>query len=289
MFYRSFFLKVVISASLFFSLVGGRKLSAAESVLVTIAPYKYFVEKIGGDTVDVKLLVPKGADPHTFEASPRQAIQAVEAKLWFRMGEGVERQLLKVLQNSGNTMRVEDVREGMEMLEDDHGHGHKDPHMWLSPKLAAHQATHIARVLMQEQPAHKELYQKNLEKFLKELNEVDQKIASALAPYKGSVLFVSHPAFGYFAKDYGLKQLSLEHQGKEPSLKQLHSLINTVLAEKIQVIFLQEGVGKKAGEKVALELHLKKVSLDPLDEDYLENLSSMGFKIQEAFKGKKLN
>lgn len=251
-----------------------------EAVLVTIAPYKYFVERIGGDTVSVQVLVPEGADPHTFEASPRQALEALKTKIWFRIGEGVERQLLNKVQSGDSTMRVVDLREGIDTLPGCCGHADQDPHIWLNPELAKKQAIHIANVLTTENPENKEIYKKNLDLFLDDLTQLDLALTRKLTPFYGKYLFVSHSAFGYFAKEYGLQQLALEHHGKEPSLKQLYALMNKVRQESIKVIFLQEGAGKKAGERVAQELNLTVDTLNPLSEDYLNNMTLIGNKIE---------
>lgn len=254
----------------------------AAEVLVTIAPHKYFVEKIGGDTVTVNVVVPSGASSHTFEPTPKQALAAGRSEIWFRIGEPFEKTLLNALQSQKRTIEVVDFRDGVEMICHHggcccHGDG-GDLHTWLSPRLAKQQAAVIAKTLSAHYPAHKELYATNLKAFQDELDALDREISEALKPRKSRVIMVSHPAYAYFARDYDLQQLPVEFEGRDPSPRQLTRLLDQAKKNEIQVIYTQPQHSDKGARLIAKELGATIIVLDPYAENYSENMRKMALK-----------
>ncbi|MCH9611362.1 MAG: High-affinity zinc uptake system binding-protein ZnuA [Chlamydiales bacterium] len=238
-------------------------LLAKPLVLVSVPPQKFLVESIAGDACDVEVLVPSGSSPHTYEPKARQIDRIQEAAIWFRIGEGFESRLLSLVKN------IVDPRENLDLL-GCRCHGGADPHIWLSPKLLKSQAVQIHRELKSILECDLE---ENLALLLTQLDELDDSLSKREFP---EAILVSHPAFGYFCRDYGIEQLSVEMEGKEPSVRQLTSLIKTVQERELGTIFLQRQYSKRGGLRVAKRLDLQVHYLDPYAEDVIANLEKIG-------------
>jgi len=161
-----------------------------------------------------------------------------------------------------------------------------DPHIWMSPRLVKKQAQTICDALISLMPEDEDFFRKNLHLFQRDLDVLDQKIALALKPLKGKTIFVFHPAFGYFADAYGLKQLAVERAGKPPKGRDLVSFIQLAKKNNVQVIFVQPQFDQRVARKIASAIHGAVVPLDPLARDYIQNLSHMALTIQKALVGK---
>lgn len=258
-------------------------------VMVSILPQKFFVERIGGPWVEVEVLVGPGQSPHSWEPLPRQVARLAEARVYFRIGIPFENALLDKINRSFQHLRVVDTRQGIKLLpmtvgEEDAGlpAGAPDPHIWLDPRLVKIQAETIAAALKQLDPAHSEEYEKNLQAFLSDLDRLDAKLRETLAPLRGKSFMVYHPAFGYLAAAYGLKQLAVESEGKEPSAKELAALIDLAQREEVKVIFVEPQFSRKSAEAVAAAIGARVVRMDPLAPDYLANLEQMAGQIRQA-------
>lgn len=251
-------------------------------ILVSIAPYKFFVEKIAGDTVSVQLMVPTGSSPHSYEPSSRSILKASKADAWFRIGEGFEQRAKQAMLSHNENMVVVDLREGVNTIHSHDGHGHhcthedcRDPHIWLSPREAKKQARSIYETLVELYPEHKDNYHKSFRQFEKELDDLDLELEQILLPMKGRTILVSHPALGYMGRDYNFKQLSIEFEGREPSPQQLTQLLEMGRKLNTDRIFIQEQHLSKGARLVANELNADVVELDPLSENYIDNLRFM--------------
>ncbi len=257
-------------------------------VLVSVAPHKFFVEQIAGNTATVGLIVPAGASAHTFEPSPRQMIAAGKADAWFGLGESFESRAVPVVKRQNPNMRFIDLREGLDLIYDpEHTcccHHGADPHIWLSPKTARQQAKTIAAALTDLYPENKEFYQKSLSVFLQKLDELDREIEKTLAPMQPRIVMISHPAYGYLARDYGLKQLSIEFEGKDPSPQQLTKVLNEARAAGIETVFIQPQYSSKGAKLIAKELKADVVSLNPYSEDYINSLREIALAFANSHK-----
>ncbi|HSX12399.1 MAG TPA: zinc ABC transporter substrate-binding protein [Rhabdochlamydiaceae bacterium] len=246
--------------------------------LVSVPPYAYLVEKIAADTVDIQVIVPPGANAHLYEPVPKDIEKMVDASIWMRLGDPFERKLARVLKEKNPTLITVELWKDIELLGHEHAHAglchedEKDFHLWLSPKLAKKQAQQIAENLVTLHPQHKQLYLKNLKILLAELTELDQKIEKILAPVKGQAILVSHPAFGYFCKEYGLTQLSIECEGKEPRPKQIAHILKQAETLKVKTVLTQVQYSNKGAELIAEKLHLPIFLVDPYSMDYSKNL-----------------
>lgn len=258
-------------------------------VLVSIPPHKYFVERIAGDTVKVLVLIPPGANTHTFEPTAKQALSASEADIWFRIGEPIENQIMAALQSHNSRLKTIDLRKGIELITQQtiqpgnvghyHFSGGEDLHFWLSPQQAQSQAKTIAKELMKQYPENTGQYQTALEEFLQDLKELDKEIAILLNPLANRTILVSHPAYAYFCRDYNLTQLSIEFEGKDPLPQQLTSILETARKLNVKRVFIQPQFQNKGAKLIAENLGAELIPLDPYSEDYFEMIREIGKRI----------
>ena len=259
--------------------------SAPIQVVVSILPQKYFVERVSGSHVAVEVLASNGQDPHTFEPTPKQMAHLSEAQIYFQIGFPFEEALLTKISDTFGNLKVVDTRQGIKLRTEvgpGEPAGEPDPHTWLNPKLVKIQARNIETALAQLDPAHAAEYEKNLHAFQADLDRLDAELAAALAPFKGGEFFVFHPAFGYFADAYGLKQVPVEVGGKEPSAKELTALIDHAKKDGVKVIFVEPQFSSKTARAVAEAIGGAVVPLDPLNPDYIHNLENLAVQVQKA-------
>ncbi len=261
----------IILVLLFLFSCNSEPVSEKPSVLVSVVPYAFFVEKIAGDALEVQILVPPGANPHVYEPSPKQVEKAYLAKVWFRLDEPSEKKIFSVLCEQNRAMKMVDLSEGLDLIGDCHHEG-ADKHIWLSPKLAEKQATLIAQTLGEMFPQMQQQFQKGLDSFLKDLESLDAEIGAKLKPFAGDALLVSHPAFGYYCREFGLKQLSIEYEGKDPLPQDIEQTLKEAKESHVRAVFTQIQYNNKGAELIAEKLHLPVYSVDPYASDYLENL-----------------
>ena len=278
-----------------YAALGSEKLK----VFVTIPPQKYFVERIGKERVQVQTLIPAGSDVHTYEPRPNQMKALQQSKLYFSIGDlsaFEESQLPKIAKLNPN-LKIIDTSLGIKRLEtteplmiigkteeheDDHGHG--DPHIWTSPKLAVLQIDAILKGLTQADPEGKAFYKKNRDALVGEIKELDKELRERFKPHKGSAFLVFHPAWGYLAKEYGLRQVAIEMDGKEPKPMELAKVMQLAKKEKIKFIFVSPQRSSASAETIAKEIGGTVVIADPLAENWLENLRSVGKSIAKALR-----
>jgi zinc transport system substrate-binding protein len=269
--------------------VAGEKVS----VFTSIVPQEYFVERIGGDRVEVQALVKPGSSPATYEPTPIQMAALSEAKLFLRIGVPFENAFLPKIEETLEDLRIVDTRKGITLRKMKARHDQADeqpyeagtdPHIWLSPRLVKTQARTIADALIQADPAGKAAYEKDLAVFLKDLDALDAKLAKALAPVKGKTFMVFHPAWGYFADAYGLAQEPIEIEGKEPSALQLARIIEQAKQEGVRVIFVQPQFSQASAKQVAEAIGGAVVPIDPLARDYIANLEAVATKVSAALE-----
>ncbi len=273
-------------------------------VVAGIAPISYLAEKVGGERVSVMTLVTAGQSPHSYEATPSQIIAVSKAKVFLASGWPFEQQLLNKLKEINGTMAIVDLRQGIKMryLTDQEsaadndepakpaasdagkGQGEPDPHIWLSPRNAAIMADAIVKAFASADPAHAAEFEKNGAALKAELAQVDKELAEALAPLKGKKFFTYHPAFGYFADAYGLIQVPVEMEGKEPGLQQLSRFIDMAGKEGVKVIFVQPQFSSRSAQAVADAIGGAVIPMDDLAHDYIENLRDMARKVSAALK-----
>lgn len=253
------------------------------SVLVSIAPYAFFVHRIGGPEIPVIPLIPEGANPHVYEPRPQDIAKLQNADLWIQLGDLFDQKIERSLKEQNQDLRIVNITQNIPLISScSSTHDHhlcadegKDLHIWLSPKLAKIQAETIAAALIDLFPQNESLYTERLQHFLEELDTLDRDIEQQLASKKGEAILVSHPAFAYFCKDYDLTQLSIEIEGKEPCPQDITRLLEQAKNYKVSVVILEPQYSNKGAEMVANALHLPTTMLNPYTENYFENLKHL--------------
>lgn len=269
-------------------------------VFVSIEPVAYFVKRVAGPLAEVNTLVGAGQDPHTFEPTPKLITKLADAQALFKIGFPFEEALIKKAGSTFRDLKVVDLEQGIKMLpiaeerkqvgHESHGHSHShdagglDPHTWLNPLNAKIQAGTIAKTLIQIDPAHSAIYEENLKKFEADLDNINTELTNSLAPIRGKSFFVFHPAFGYFANAYGLEQVPVEVEGKEPTARQLTRLIEKAKAQGVKVIFAEPQFPQKAARTLAESIGGAVVLIDVLSPDYLNNLRDIAASVGAALK-----
>jgi zinc transport system substrate-binding protein len=276
--------------------------AAATRVFVSIAPQKYFVQKIGGDLVSVAVLVPAGADPHTYEPKPKQMAELSKCAVYFAVGIDFEKAWLPRIAGTNPKMRIVHTDEGIKkiIMTDHHhnkksrhgytgtGHHHhggaQDPHVWLSPALVKIQAEHILHALIDIDPNNQTRYKNNYTAFLEEIDMLDAELKNLFAGRKGDRFMVFHPSWGYFAKEYELEQVPIEIEGKAPKPAQLTTLIRHAREHGIRVVFVQPQFSAKSAEMISREIGGHVVHVDPLAENWAGNLREVARKFITAVR-----
>ncbi|MDY0039402.1 MAG: zinc ABC transporter substrate-binding protein [Desulforhabdus sp.] len=287
----------------------GLDLAGAEqkiAVTVSIQPQKYFVQRVGGDLVDITVMVPAGASPHSYEPKPQQMVALAKSKIYFAMGVNFEQAWLDKLSAASPKMLVAYTAAGIqkrfmarhthsheESEAEHHGHsesadsehGGTDPHIWLSPPLVMLQAHNILTGLIQVDPENREIYEVNYRNFIVELVDLDKKIRDLFwRKGKGLKFMVFHPAWGYFADAYGLQQVPVEIEGKEPKARDLRHLIELAGQTGIGVLFVQPQFSARSAQTIADEIGGRVVAADPLAVDWQNNLLHVAEAIAAAAK-----
>jgi zinc transport system substrate-binding protein len=291
-------LTVGIGCLLWVSLIPSAWGKGPLKVVVSIVPQKYFVEQIGGDRVDVSVMVLPGASPATYEPKPQQMVGLTKSKIYFAIGVPFEETWLKKFTSMKPKIMIVHTEGGIEKIpmeghhhfheqghhEDNgqqHHYGRRDPHIWLSPPLVMLQSRNILDALTEIDPANRGLYAANYSAFIRELVDLDLKIREVFAGKGGGAEFmVYHPAWGYFAESYGLKQIPIELEGKEPTAKGLQGLIQHAKEEGVKVIFIQPQFSKKSADTIAEAIGGHVMFADPLELDWANNL----LKVAEGFE-----
>jgi zinc transport system substrate-binding protein len=275
-------------------------------VFVSIVPQKYFVEKIGGELIKVSVMVKPGASPATYEPKPKQVVALSKARIYYAIGVPFERVWLKKIRAANPKMLVVHTEKGIEKRamkahhyeETNEGipkrrkpgttrepQGSMDPHIWLSPPLVKIQAKNILNALLLIDPTHGRVYENNYRKFNAELDALDAHIRGIFAGKGESVAFmVFHPAWGYFARTYGLDQIAVEMEGKEPKPADLEQLIHHAKERGIKVIFVQPEFSTKSAEAIAKAIGGEVIFANPLALDWASNLREVTLKFKAALK-----
>lgn len=262
-------------------------------VYATIQSQKEMIEAVGGDKVTVNIIVPPGDSPHTRDLTPSQLTDLAKARIYVMVGSGVEFEVKSIdkIRDLNKNMIVIDSSKGIELISIGfHAHegeelhseeeGGKDPHIWNSIKNGKTMVQNIYDGLILVDPDNKEYYLKNRDEYIMKLEEADQYIANELTDIPNRSFMIFHPSWGYFSRDYNLTQIAIEVGGKEPTLQSLSHTIEEAKEENIKTVFVSPGFSSKAAEIITKEIGGKTEVLDPLAENYIENLKITANKIK---------
>ncbi len=283
---------MAIVPCLLLCLASGAALGEPLRVFVSILPLKGFVERIGGKHVAVEVLVAPGHSPETYEPTPRQMAALSTAKIYFAIGMPFETLWIPRIQDTNRGISVVACQKGIQKLAATHHHHHHageehspedgDPHVWTSPVQARQIATNIAAALETALPEQKEYFRGNCQQLTGELEALEREIRGMLAPVTKRRFLVFHPSWGYFAQTFGLEQIAVEADGKEPGAKTLASLIDLARRDNIRVVFVQAQFSRATADTIASAIGGKVVAVDPLAEDYFANLRKVAQTMKEA-------
>ena len=284
----------------------GALLSAGEKIPVCagLPPVARIVEAVGGDAVTVSSMLPEGRSPHDYAPGPRELRQALRSKLFFTTNMPYEERITRALRGK---VPVTDISAGIVRvpLEEDghdhhdhgnhHGHGHHhdhdgcsaeagDPHVWLSPVNCAAMARNAARELGKIAPDKKQEFLARADEFARRMDLLHRDMQKRLAPFKGRSFFVHHPAFGYFARLYGLRQQAVELGGRETTPARLAQVVKQARQAKVKVIFVQKQFNPASGRALAEAIEGEVMELDPLAADVEKNLEAVCGALIKGFR-----
>ena len=284
---RKFLVLYILVSILLVSCSTAPKKPKERVVFASILPLKYFADKIVGDIYKVEVTVPPGVGPETYSPTPKQMKMLSEADAYFAIGYlAFEVDLLTKFSALNPSLKVFQISKGINLIEEkeeehtDHVHLQGvDPHIWSSPKEAKIISQNIYEGMVAVDPGNKDRYFKNLQSLLSEIDKVDSTVTDILSKAATKKFIIFHPALGYFAREYGLEQLSIEFEGKVPSPKHMQELIEKARTGSIKLVFIQKEFDKRNAEIVAKELGCQAVQIDPLDYNWPEQMISIASKL----------
>lgn len=253
-------------------------------ISVSIDPQKYFLEQIVGNKFTVNTAIPSGSNPETYDPSPSQMVNIGRSQIYFKVGNlGFENTWLNNISANNPSLKIIDCSTGIKVIADDHGHPNGDPHIWSSTKTALTVSTTMYNAMIEADPKNKDFYLdrfKNLERTIQQTDSIVKHYLSE-APSKSFIIY--HPALSYFAEQYGLKQYSIEVEGKAPTPQQIAQLVKKAKLENIKVIFVQEEYDIKNAEPIAKETGAKLVTINPLSYNWNEELIKIAKAISDKY------
>lgn len=271
---------IYLSAIMLLAACTSNKQQNDNTLYVSILPLQSLVEGIVGEDFDIEVLVPAGASPETFEPTPRQFVGLNRAQLVFNVGLiDFEATLLGKMEQQE---KVVDLSRGIDLIEGscshaNHGHNHAhgvDPHVWTSPKALQTMAANAYEAIRKAYPDSVK-YEANYKQLQEELQALDIRTAEKIARSGVEYFIVYHPALTYYARDYGLRQVAIEADGKEPSAKQLTATIRQAREDGVRRIFYQKQFPASTVEVIARDIDAEYVAIDPLGRDAIENIDTI--------------
>lgn len=257
----------------------GNRQSEKATITVTLEPLRYFTEAIAGDHFQVVSMVPEGSSPETYDPAPQQLVDLSKSQAYLRIGYiGFEQAWMDKLQTNAPHTKVFDTSRGVELIRGKgHRHGNHyheggvEPHIWNSTRNAAVIAENVCAALCELDSTHRTEYRYRTDSLKQVIAQTDRDIRNLLQQ-ADSAFMIYHPALSYFARDYGLKQISIEEGGKEPSPAQLKHLIETCRNNNVNIIFVQQEFDQHNAQLIADELGIRIVPINPLSYHWQEEM-----------------
>ena len=244
------------------------------TLMVSIPPQQYFLEQLAGNKFQVKCMLSKGGNPETYEPSMSYMMNLEKCDAYFFIGNiGFEAAIKGKVKEFNPNIQTFNSTEGIQLLKGGHHFdaGDKegiDPHVWNSVVNARVIVRNMFDALVEIDAKNRDYYMANYVRFDKELKQFGDSLARELAPIKGEAFVVWHPSLSYFARDYGLKQISVEYEGKEAPVKFIEQRTRMAKSQNARVFLLQKGFDTRQAESVNAELGLKIVDINPLNLDW---------------------
>ena len=272
---------LLILMTLLMAACSGRPPQTTERIItVTIEPIRYFTEQIAGDKFKVVSMVPGGNSPETYDPTSQQLVHLSSSEAYLRIGYiGFEQIWMRRLTENAPQMKVFDLSEGISLIrEKKHVHGNHahaggvEPHIWNSPANARLIVRNIYEAICRLDAENKDFYTQNLNKINQEINETDKEIRALLNGKHDHAFLIYHPALSYYARDYGMRQVCMEENGKEPSATHLKELVDLCKQENIRIVFVQKEFDTRNAELIAKETGARLVSINPLNKEWKKEL-----------------
>ena len=266
--------------------------SGTTSISVSIQPQKYLVEQLMGNNVAINVLIPKGSSPATYAPSPKQIKDLGDSRIYLRIGHiGFEQAWTDRIAEINPELIIVDTSKGIPFIDgEDYVHGdhvHKggiDPHVWTSPKSMLTVLKNTQEALIHTFPEQREdILQRGLQ-LEEKMRALDEEFKVKIETFANKSFYIFHPAYTYLARDYGMEQISIEHKGNEPSAQWLRKLIDKGRELNIKTIFIQEEFDKRNAELLASELKIPTVQVNPLSEDWENEMRQTLIKLEKALK-----
>jgi zinc transport system substrate-binding protein len=268
---------------------GRRNEPGSKIISVSIAPFKYFVKEIAGSNFTVNVMVPAGTDPHVYEPSPDQINKLHQSVAYISNGcLGFEKSWLDRFYEVNRNMKKLSLADNIDLITPGRHSGGElsegaDPHYWVSPLCAFKVASSVKEFLVELDPPNSEQYEENYEMLVEKISEVDS-IAKELSSFKGNRAFmIYHPNLGYLARDYGLEEISVEYEGKEPAPLRFKELIDRAKKDHLKVILVQREFDTKIAKEIADETGARITIIDPLSEDWYASTKEIIKILKDSF------
>jgi len=273
-------------------LAGAFPATAKTTVFVSVLPQKFFAEQVGGERVEISVLVEKNRDPHTFEPLPAQMAALSRADGYLSIGLPFEESLLPRVRQLNPALRIFPGDLGIEKIRGkeeehhehthEHDHGGSDPHVWNGIREARTIAENTCAALAELDPEGTEHYRRNLAAFRQRLDTLDAEFRELFRGREGAAFLVFHPAWGYLAREYGLEEVAIEVDGKEPKAADMAAVITEAKRRGVKVVFVSPQFSGRSAEIIARSIGAAVEAVNPLSEEWEENLRAVARAIAEA-------
>lgn len=248
-------------------------------ITVTIEPLRYFTEQIAGNKFDVVTMVPNGSSPETYEPTAKQMVKLSESDIYIKVGYiGFERTWMKKLESNAPHTIIINSSEGITLQKN--GNGVPDPHVWMSASNARIIARNIYKALAEIDSKDSLYFKSNLTKLLEKIEITDIKVREDISRNKTLTFLIYHPALTYFARDYGLTQIPIEEEGREPSAAQLQQTISVAKKKRVKIIFVQKEFTNRNTAIVEEGANAQKVEINPLSYNWNKEMEDIAKKLK---------
>ena len=274
---------------------GKKPESSTEKVMtVSILPQKYFVEQLAGNHYEINVMIPPGANPVSYDPSPKQMKLVSQSDAYLRIGHlAFEKAWLPKIKSLNPELKMLDQSLNVNLIKDTkhshHGDSHEhhdgiDPHIWTSPKSVKKQIEVIYNYLVEIDPDNNLFYRKNYLRFMQRVDSLDLYASESFKDFKDRTFLIFHPSLSYLARDYNLNQVPIEIEGKEPSPVVLTQVLDTARKHDIHTVFIQKQFNTSSAETIAREIDGKVVTINPLEYDWYSGTKDIVDKLSESMK-----
>lgn len=257
----------------------GTSKNSHRMITVTIEPLRYFTEQIAGNKFDVVTMVPNGSSPETYEPTAKQMVKLSESDIYIKVGYiGFERTWMKKLESNAPHTIIINSSEGITLQKN--GNGVPDPHVWMSATNARIIARNIYKALAEIDSKDSLYFKSNLTKLLEKIEITDIKVREDISRNKTLTFLIYHPALTYFARDYGLTQIPIEEEGREPSAAQLQQTISVAKKKRVKIVFVQKEFTNRNTAIVEEGVNAQKVEINPLSYNWDKEMEDIAKKLK---------